>query len=190
MGEIVLTDTSPVIYLARIERLSWLKEIFGYVAMTSTVRRELLTARDMPGKVAIEAAVRDRTLREIEDEWTAPAFSSLDEGEESTIRVAVNLSRQEHHCHVLVDDKQARQVLQSLKSEKLDFAGTAAVVARAKRLGLTDSAAKELEKLRDVGFRLSGEIARSILDSVGEDPELWPPMTRPRILRAPRRRKR
>lgn len=190
MGEVVLTDTSPVIYLARIERLSWLKAIFGYVAMTSTVRSELLPTRNMPGKDAIVNAVRDGTLREIEDEWTVPAFSDLDEGEDSTIRVAVNISRRGHHCHVLIDDKRARQVLQALKSENLDFAGTAAVVARAKRLGLTDSAVSELEKLRDTGFRLSDEIARSILVSVGENPERWPPTDPPRILRAPRRRRR
>src|SRR5450631_4276415 len=103
MGEIVLTDASPIIYLARIEEgLSWLSEIYGYVGMTPTVRRELLPAGDKPGKTAIEKAVRDRILREIQDEWTAPKFDWLDEGEDSTIRVAVNLCRRGDHCHVLM----------------------------------------------------------------------------------------
>ncbi len=186
MGEIVLTDASPIIYLARIEEgLSWLKEIYGYVAMTPTVRRELFPAREMPGKTAIEKAVRNRILREIEDEWTAPKFGGLDEGEDSTIRVAVNLSRRGDHCHVLIDDRDARRVLQKLSSENLDFAGTAAVVGRAKRLGLTTSAASEFKKLRLLGFRVSDEIVRSILDSVGESSEAWPPGRRRTARKAP-----
>jgi len=181
MAEIVLADTSPVIYLARIEGLPWLKEIFGYIAVTSVVRRELLPPADLPEKSAIEAAIVDGTLREIADEWALPIYSGLGEGEDSTIRVAVNLSRRGHYCHVLVDDKQARKVLQALASEKLDFAGTAAVVARAKRLGLVDSVAAELDKLRQAGFRLSDEVARSVLESVDESFEAWLPLAPSKI---------
>ena len=190
MGEIVLADTSPIIYLAQIGRISWLRDIFGYVAITSAVRRELLPARDVRGKPAIEEAVRDRILREIEDKWSVPAFSALDEGEDSTIRVAVNLSRRGHHCHVLIDDKQARRALQSLASQNLDFAGTAAVVVRAKRLGLVNSVASELEKLRALGFRLGDDVARSILESVGEGSEVWPPPAKPEIPPESHRRRR
>ena len=136
----------------------------------------------MPGKPAIEGAVHDRILREIEDRWSTPAFSTLDGGEASTIRVAVNLSRRGHYCHVLIDDKEARRELQSLASKNLDFAGTAALVVRAKLLGLVDSVASELEKLRALGFRLSDDVALAVLDLVGERPELWPLTRRTRIV--------
>jgi predicted nucleic acid-binding protein len=120
MGQIVLADTSPVIYLAQVEGgLSWLKEIYGSVSVTPAVRRELLPAQEAPGKSEIQNAFRQGILREIEMPWSTPAFSKLDEGEESTIRAAVNLSQSGNTCLILIDDKDARQVLQTLRSGTL-----------------------------------------------------------------------
>jgi predicted nucleic acid-binding protein len=138
----------------------------------------MLPTRDAPGKHAIEEALRRGVLREVETRWTTPKFAWLDRGEESTIRAAVNLSRLGDRCLVLIDDKDGRQVLRTIGSENLDFAGTAAVVGRAKQLGLIKSAASEFEKLRRLGFRIDDEVVRAILHDVGENLEPWPPVRR------------
>jgi predicted nucleic acid-binding protein len=176
MGQIVLTDATPVMYLAQVEDgLSWLKEIFGWVAMTSTVRGELLPIRDVPGKIAIKRALGNGILREIEDPWSTPKFPQLGPGEESTIRAGINLSRLGNSCLILIDDKDGRRLLKTVSSETLAVSGTIAVVGRAKRLDLIPSAASVFEKLRRLGFRVSDDLVRSILDRVGETSEPWPP---------------
>ncbi len=145
MGQIVLADASPVIYLAQVEGgLSWLKEIYGSVSVTAVVRSELLPTMAAAGKSEIQSAFRKGILHEIEVPWSIPTFTELDEGEASTIRAAVNLSQSGDTCLILVDDKKARQVLQTLRSSTLQFSGTLAVIARAKERGIIKSAALEL----------------------------------------------
>jgi hypothetical protein len=176
MGRIVLTDASPIIYLAQLEHgLSWLEEIYREVAVTPVVRRELLPKKEAAGKSGIEEAFRRGVLREIEMKWTTPKFARLDDGEESTIRAAINLLRAGNSCLILIDDKEARQVLQTLRPDALEVSGTVAVIGRAKERGIIKSAALELEKLRRLGFRVSDDIVRAILHGVGESSERWPP---------------
>jgi predicted nucleic acid-binding protein len=182
MGQIVLTDATPIVYLAQVEEgLSWLREIFGSVAMTSTVKSEVLPNTDVPGKIAIQRALENGILREIEEPSSTPKFPQLDPAEESTICAGINLSRLGNSCLILIDEKDGREILKAVSSETLTVSGTVAVVGRAKQLDLIRSAAPVFEKLRQLGFRVSDEIVRSVLDSVGESVEKSPRPTRRRL---------
>jgi predicted nucleic acid-binding protein len=184
MGQIVIADTSPIIYLARLkDGFSWLTEIYGEVVVTSAVHRELLPAKDAAGKREVKDAFSAGILREIKSPWITPNFPGLDEGEESTLRAAVNLVSEGNSCLVLVDDKDARRVLRTLRSNALQFSGTVALIARLKERGIIKSVAAELEKLRRMGFRISDDVVRLVLESVGENPALWPLPEKPRIPR-------
>jgi predicted nucleic acid-binding protein len=191
MGEIILADASPIIYLAQLENgLSWLKEVYGPVGVTPVVRDELLPAKQVAGKRAIEEAFRLGILYLIETPWTTPQFAELDPGEASTLRAVVNLVHEGNACLILIDDKNGREVLETLHLNLLEVSGTAAFVGRLKRKGMIKSAAAELSKLRDLGFRLSDEIIRQVVDSAGEGSTIELPPTKAQIPRGPRKRRR
>jgi len=191
MGEIILADASPIIYLAQLENgLSWLKEVYGPVGVTPVVRDELLPAKQVAGKRAIEEAFQLGLLYVIETPWTTPQFAKLDPGEASTLCAVVNLLNEGNSCLILIDDKNGREVLETLHLNSLEISGTAALVGRLKRKGMIKSAAAELSKLRDLGFRLSDDIIRYVLDSAGESSTLELPPTKPKIPRRPRKRPR
>jgi predicted nucleic acid-binding protein len=176
MGRIVLADASPIVYLAQLEDgLSWLEKIYREVVVTPVVRREVLPKKEVAGKSRIQEAFRRGVLREIEVPWTTPKFPRLDDGEASTIRAGINLSRLGNSCLILIDEKDGRGLLKTVSSQTLTVSGTVAVVGRAKQLNLIQSAAPVFEKLRALGFRVSDDIVRSVLDAVGESSEPWPP---------------
>ena len=169
MAQIVLSDATPLIYLAQIpDGLSWLEELFGHVVMTPAVRKDVLPGQGKPGEREIHNAVRRGILRVLEHDWPSPRFPWLDEGEESTIRAAVNLAEQGHHCLVIIDEKDGRAVVEELASAAITVSGTAAVVGRAKELGLIPSAFAVFEELRQRGFYISDDVVRRILEKVGE----------------------
>ena len=188
MGQIVLTDASPIVYLARLDGgLSWLKEIFVRVSMTPTVSGELLPNHDVPGKAAIESALASGVLAEIEAPWLTPDFPGLDPDEESTLRAAVNLVQSGSSVLVLIDEKDGRRALEKVQSTSLVVSGTAAVVSRARELGLIVSAIEVFEELRRLGFRVSDQVVRRALVRAGENPQLWPPVESTKVERSPSR---
>jgi predicted nucleic acid-binding protein len=191
MGQIVLADASPIIYLAKLEGgISWLKELYARVAVTPVVHRELLPAREVAGKREIELGFRAGTLYEIETPWRTPRFADLDAGEESTIRAAVNLLREGNSCLILIDDKRARRALTTLRSQSLEVSGTAALIGRIKQRGMIESAAEQFDNLLALGFRLGDDIVRAILDNLGEGSPPPPTIAKPRIPRRTAKRRR
>jgi hypothetical protein len=52
---VVLSDASPLIALALIDRLNLLHSLFGEVLITEVVKGEILVGGDKPGETAIEA---------------------------------------------------------------------------------------------------------------------------------------
>ncbi|MFZ0888973.1 MAG: DUF3368 domain-containing protein [Candidatus Binataceae bacterium] len=169
MAQIVLSDATPLIYLAQIpDGLSWLEKLFGYVVMTPAVKKDVLPGEGKPGEREIEDAVRRGILRVLENDWPSPRFPWLDEGEETTIRAAVNLVELGHTCLVIIDEKDGRNTIKELASAAITVSGTAAVVGRAKELGLIPSASAVFEELRQRGFRISDDVVRLILEKVGE----------------------
>lgn len=90
---IVLSDASPLITLAVVCGLPWLKQLFGTVHLSSIVRDEILTGAGLPGEKDIATAIRRGYLRVVEDRYAEPPFGDLDPGEASTLRLAVNVKR-------------------------------------------------------------------------------------------------
>ena len=58
---LVVSDTTPLLYLARVGRLDLLREIYAEVVVPQTVWDELVEARpDAPGVLAVRAAAGRR----------------------------------------------------------------------------------------------------------------------------------
>ena len=163
MAGIVLTDASPLIVLARIDGLHWLKAIFGVVRVPLVVRNEVLTG-DKAGEPAIRAAIHAKALVVLRSDWKQRPFPLLGEGEAACIRAAVNL-RRSGPALLLIDDRAGRATAMECGFK---VAGTAAIIAMAKRQKLIPSAADVFERLLQMDFRLSAEVIRAALESAGE----------------------
>ena len=162
MAGIVLTDASPLIVLSRIDGLHWMNAIFGPVYLPLAVRKEVLTGKDKVGEPMIREAIRSKALVVLRRDWKLPQFPFLGEGEAACIRAAVNLRRP---SLLLMDDKAGRMTAMECGFK---VAGTAAIIAMAKRKKLILSAAAVFERLLQMDFRLSAEVIRAALESAGE----------------------
>lgn len=159
---IVLSDASPLIVLSRIGGLHWLKAIFGEVTVPLAVRSEVLTGKDKVGEPMIRAAIADKSLVVLRRDWKPPQFPFLGEGEAACIRAAVNLRQP---SLLLMDDRAGRTTAMECGFK---VAGTAAIIAMAKRQKLIPSAADVFERLLQMDFRLSAEVIRAALEAAGE----------------------
>jgi predicted nucleic acid-binding protein len=165
MAGIVLTNASPLIVLSRIGGLHWLDSLFGPVHVPLAVRKEVLTGKDKAGEPLIRAAIQSKSLVVLRKDWKLPQFPYLGEGEAACIRAAVNLPRPSGSILILMDERAGRAVAME---QGFKVAGTAAVIAMAKRQKLIPSAAAIFEQLLQMDFRLSAEVIRAALDAAGE----------------------
>jgi predicted nucleic acid-binding protein len=157
--KVVLADASPLIGLARIGRLGWLRKLYGPVLVTRAVRAEI-SVRGQPGAEALRDALR--WIRQVRSEPKQPEFIRLDVGEASLLRAAVALG---DRALVLLDDAAARREARRLG---IAFVGTAGVIVEAKRAGLIERASSEFGRLTEEGFHLGEALVQAILAELGE----------------------
>lgn len=158
----VLTDASPLIVLSRVGGLSWLPALFGRVHVPLPVRREVLPDRNKAGEDQLRAAFTSKAFVMLKRDWKSPPFPFLGEGEAACIRAALHLRGQ---SLLLMDDRAGRA---TAVEHGLRVAGTAAIVAMAKRRKLIASATAVFEKLLQLEFRLSANVIRAALEAAGE----------------------
>lgn len=142
MAAIVIADASPLIALARVGGLSWLQQLFTEVMLT-----DVLTAG---------------WLRTVAIASTEPALPDLDEGEASSIRLALSRNGP---ALLLIDERSGRAVAQELG---LSVAGTAAVIGLARQRGLIPSARQVFAALHASDFRIAPAVIQAVLDRCGD----------------------
>lgn len=162
MAGIVIADASPLIALARVNGLDWLPSLFDEVMVTEEVLAEVLTGDYPATEAPIRQALSAGWLRVVAIETPEPALPDLDEGEASSIRLA--LSRTEPAL-LLIDERSGRAVAQELG---LNVAGTAAVIGLARQRGLIHSARQVFAALHASDFRIAPEVIQTVLDRCGD----------------------
>ncbi len=93
MARLVIADASPLIGLAKIGGLVWLKQLFGEVWIPQQVLDEVLPGQGFPEESIIQAAFIDAWLRVPDSIPLTPALPDLDEGESACIRFALGQDR-------------------------------------------------------------------------------------------------
>ena len=153
---IVVSDTSPVLNLARIGRLELLPLLYRQVLIPSAVYQDLPPAIDLASLTWLKVATakgqnRVQELRE-----------DLDPGEAEAIVLAIE-------CRVdllLVDERRGRR---TATAAGLTVTGLLGVVARAKQAGLIDLAKPVLDELIHVArFWIGPELYAEVLEELGE----------------------
>ena len=169
MARLVLTDASPLIGLARVDGIGWLRELFGSIWWPPEVRAEVLTGKGLPGESAVESAESAGWLRSTGPSPAEPGLPDLDEGEAACIRIALAQRSQESEGVVppllLMDERAGRQLA---IEHGLRVAGTAAVIGMAKSRGLIVCARDVFSRLHASDFRIAPEVIATVLRRVGE----------------------
>ena len=162
MAAIVIADASPLIALARVGGLSWLQHLFTEVMLTEVVLAEVLTGRYPDTETPIRQSLAAGWLKTVAITTTDPALPDLDEGEASSIRLALSRNGP---ALLLIDERSGRSVAQDLG---LSVAGTAAVIGLARQRGLITSARQVFAALHASDFRIAPAVIQAVLDRCGD----------------------
>ncbi|MCO5053031.1 MAG: DUF3368 domain-containing protein [Verrucomicrobiae bacterium] len=164
----VVADSSPIVYLARINRLELLRRLYSEVFIPAAVWRE----------VAVEGAelIEGRSLRAAAtagwirvDNSTAasahqnPLLTQLDDGEREAIALAIRLE-----ALLIIDEAEGRAVALKLS---VKLTGTLGVLVQAIRRGFLPRLKPELDRLMgETNFRCTDELIATALKDVDEKP--------------------
>lgn len=158
----VVSDSSPLIHLAKIGRLELLKHFFGEIIVPEAVYKECVTeGKGREDAKNIEKAEWIKVIR-IKDKNLNKALAMvLDEGEAETITLAL----EELADIILLDDYEARRIA---RNYRLNITGIIGILIKAKYAGKVGSLKEELEKLKETGFWINAELYTKILKEGGE----------------------
>lgn len=153
----IVSDSTPLIYLAKIGRLQLLKEFFKEVIISEEAWKEVVKKgkeEKCPDAFVVERAMKEGWIKTHQvkiikglDEF------GIDEGEAEGISLAVNLKLKE----VLVDQTHARLAAKTLGLKPI---GTIFVLLKALKKGILnyDGYLTNLEDLVKAGFRMSDDV--------------------------------
>lgn len=156
-----ISNTSPLLYLYRIEAINWLPELFDEVWIPEAVRNELSAGRskgyDVPN-------TEDYPWLSVVDPKSMPSeWLALDLGIGEIAAMALALENPKRI--VLLDDMLARRTAQVAG---LQVWGTLKVLLEAKSHGLVDKIEPYITELSESGMWVSAEVRQRILKLAGE----------------------
>ena len=161
MAELIISNTSPLLYLHRIDALSWLPKLCDEIWIPQAVADELSEGRQRGYDVPDPQRYKWLTVagpRVIPSQWSNMALGA---GE-----LAVLILAREHPAStVLLDDMQARRIAQSAG---LEVWGTLRVLMEAKSQRLIQRVSGHVDRLESAGMWMSDEIRRRVLALAGE----------------------
>ncbi|RKY45704.1 MAG: DUF3368 domain-containing protein [Candidatus Neomarinimicrobiota bacterium] len=156
----VVSNSTCIIALLRVGRLTLLKDLFDRILIPEEVYREIYV-NGKEGFVELEKV----DLFEIKKIKNRRFFNLLrgliDDGEAASIILAI----EEDAGLIILDDKDARKIAEKLG---LKVMGTAGILLLAKKKGIIEEIKPILEEMRMSGFYLSDSIIRIVLREAGE----------------------
>lgn len=161
----VVSDTGPIIALAKANRLSILKELFIEVFIPPAVHKELFAKTGSEGE-QIERALNDFihvSHLETLEEPVRLVLSDLDEGEKQAAGLASSMIKE---VVLLLDDKAGRQAASKLN---IPVTGVVGILLLAKRKGLIRNVTEIIEEIRNNGYWLSDEVINTAKLYAGEE---------------------
>ncbi len=161
----VVSDTSPILGLAAIERLDLLRAQFGEILIPPAVMAELKTETEFRGAKSIRQALKRGWLYvlAVQNVHLVHALGlELDQGESEAIALALEVNAP----LVLLDEYDGRSKARALG---LTTIGALGILLRAKRDGNIQSLKEAMQALRqEAGFFITEELYQQILAQAGE----------------------
>jgi hypothetical protein len=163
---IVVSDTTPLISLLKINHLELLKELYGTVIIPQAVFSELTSNKEFQSEAEIISGAHFIECKEISDTTALNILQRvtlLDLGESEAIILAQELKADV----LLMDENKGRKVAKQLG---IPLSGALGVLINSFDIGLlTVTQVKEcLEELQRAGRRISGELINSVRSYIGQ----------------------
>ena len=159
---VVVSDTGPLIALAKIDKLYLLGDMFGEVLIPPAVHRELL-AKSGPESARLDEALQG-FLKSVSAPHVVPevklATVRLDCGEREAVALAY-----ERKAMLVVDERLGRMAARGLG---LVVTGVIGILIRAKQSGFELSVVPLLEEMRQKGYWLSDNVLAVAAKLAGE----------------------
>jgi len=150
-SDIIISDTSCLILLAKIGELNLLDKLGRKVLITPSIQKEF--GNKLPSWIEIKEP-KDNHYQKILE-------MDLDEGEAS----AIALSLETDNSIVIIDDLKGRKLAEKLN---LRYSGTFGLILRAKQEGIIDRVKPLLDKIKTTNFRISEKLFALVLEQAGE----------------------
>ncbi len=156
----VVSNTSPILNLAIVDRLILLRWQFGEILIPDAVLDELKVDEERPGSQAIREAISSGWIKtqSVNNEPLAKLLKqTLDRGEAEAIALAIKLEAD----WTLLDEREGRKVAKSLG---LNVTGILGILLRAKQVGELESLQFAIDDLMNkAGFRIAPELLAQFL---------------------------
>lgn len=160
-SELVVADAGPLIGLATIDGLRWLRQLFRNILIPEAVATELCLDSRMPGAVALASACDQGWLKVVPvADVPLRLLSTIDRGEAEAIVLAGQKA-----LPLFIDESRGRI---AARNEGIRVFGSGAVLLRAKETGLILEVRPSLDALTRAKYRLSEALRREILRLAGE----------------------
>ena len=150
-SKIIVSDTSCLILLLKIDEIGILKEMSNQVFVTSVIKDEL--KQDLPDWIQV-LDPKDKHYQSILE-------IDLDKGEASAIALMLELD----DAILIIDDLKGRKLAEKLGFK---FSGTLGLLLKAKQIGIIKRIKPVLDKIRLTNFRFSEKLFTDILNQAKE----------------------
>lgn len=150
-SDTIISDTSCLILLNKIDELSLLNKLSKSVFITLAIQREF--GKKLPNWVQIRTPKDDHYQKILE--------MDLDPGEASVIALTIEIE----YSILIIDDLKARKICERLN---LRYSGTFGLILRAKQEGIIKYVKPVLDKVKNTDFRFSNKLFDIILEQAGE----------------------
>lgn len=150
MDKIIISDTSCLIALSKIEKLDLLRDLYQEIIITIDVYQEF--GGSLPDWIIITEAKDKQKQKDIEER--------LDKGEASSIALALEID----NAMLIIDEIKGRKIAQSFN---IEIIGTIGIILLADKKGLVTDVTSLILRLVNKGFRLSDKLINRIIEKYG-----------------------
>ncbi len=151
----VISNTTPLLSLLKIDKLNLLKELYGKIIIPEAVFREIENGKEKP-------YYKDLTkidwieIQKIKNKSSRAYFTDLDEGEAEVLILA----NEQNADLIIMDEIIGRRYVKHLE---INLTGTMGVLLKAKNRGLIGSVKNLLTELTEKGTWLNPDLISKIL---------------------------
>lgn len=159
----IVSNSSPLINLAAINKLDLLEKLYGEIIIPEAVWKEVvIDGKGQPGSEAVERARWIKKKSITDNAFVKMLMFTLDKGESE----AITLAKEKSAELLIIDERFARDVADNIG---LKYIGTLGVLREAKSKGLINGIKQYMDSLRTkAGFWISEEVYKGILKIEGE----------------------
>jgi predicted nucleic acid-binding protein len=152
----IVSNSSPLILLAKIGRFNLLRDLFELVYVPESVYREVaIVGSGRSGSKEVEEGLESGWIK-VESVQINPELELiLGRGEAEAIILAEKLK-----LPLLIDERKGRKVAER---RGIKIIGTLGIILKAYKLGLIGDLNTEIEKLINAGIRIDKNILRKLL---------------------------